>query len=87
VTLEPSEQATNLRRPIVSDLDGTREGGLVFCIALILGVIAAASVVAGALTSFWVWFAILITAGGIAVNVKLLVAHWSGHKSDWEDAE
>ena len=67
-----------ITRPVVSDLDGTREGGLVFCLAVIGGMIAAASVSAVALTSFWVWFALLSAAGGIAVSVKRMVASFSG---------
>ena len=62
-----------IKRPVVSDLDGTREGGLVFCIALIGGSIVAASVNPLALTSFWVWFAMLSAAIGIAVSVQRLI--------------
>jgi hypothetical protein len=68
-----------IRRPVVSDLDGTREGGLVFCLALIAGMIAAASIIPAALTSFWVWFALLTVSAGIAVNVQKLVAYLNGH--------
>ena len=74
------EQERKIKRPVVSDLDGTREGGLVFCLAMISGLIAAATVLPGALTSFWVWFALLIVASGIAVKVQKLVAYLSGHE-------
>ena len=69
-------------RPVVSDLDGTREGGLVFCISLVLGMIAAASVSAVALTSFWVWFGLLIAAAGISVNVQRVIARWNGFEDE-----
>ncbi len=69
-------------RPVVSDLDGTREGGLAFCICLLLGMIGAAGVSAAALTSFWVWFALLLAAAGVSVNVQRMVARWGGYEED-----
>ena len=83
--LADQEQETRkIKRPVVSDLDGTREGGLVFCLALIAGMIAAATVIPAALTSFWVWFALLVVSTGIAVNVQKLVAFLSGHQEEPE---
>lgn len=71
-----------IKRPAVSDLDGTREGGLVFCICVIVGMIVAGSISGAALASFWVWVGILSAASGIAINVQRLVARWSGHKDE-----
>ena len=69
-----------IKRPVVSDMDGTREGGLVFCICLIFGMIAAGSISGAALASFWVWVGLLVTSVGVAVNVKRLVVRLSGFK-------
>ena len=66
------EQTTTRRRitrPVVSDQDGTREGGLAFWIALICGVIIASLVHPLALASFWVWVALLAMAVGCGVSV------------------
>ena len=46
-----------IKRHTVSDLDGTQQGGLAFVIALLAGMITAAALAPGALTSFWVWSA------------------------------
>lgn len=58
------------RTRVVSDLDGTQQGGLAFVIAAIAGMIAAASLAPGALTSFWVWFVLLIMAVAVALGVQ-----------------
>lgn len=71
-TRHPDEK--RIKRHTVSDLDGTREGGLVFCIAVIGGMITAAIVSPLALTSFWVWVGLLSAAAGIGVSVQKLVA-------------
>ena len=71
-------ETKSIRRPVVSDMDGTRDGGLVFCLCVIGGMIGTASLMPAALTSFWVWFVLLITAVGIAVNVQRLIARWNG---------
>ena len=67
-----------IRRPVVSDADGTREGGLVFCISLMGGMVAAVSLAPGALTSFWVWCGLIAMAFGIALSAQRAVAAWNG---------
>lgn len=67
---------------VTTEQDGTRDGGLVVCIAVIGGMIFAAMVSPGALASFWVWVGILCMAIGCGVSVQRLVAG----KSDVEDA-
>ena len=67
-----AREKSRIKRPVVSDLDGTREGGLAFCIALILGIIVAALVNPDSLTSFFVWFALLFMAISIGAGVKRL---------------
>lgn len=59
-----------IKRHTVSDLDGTQQGGLVFVIALIGGMIAAATLAPGALTSFWVWFALLMLSVATAKGAQ-----------------
>ncbi len=71
-----------IKRHVVSDLDGTQQGGLVFVIALIGGMIAAASLAPGALTSFWVWFALLMLSAAVAKGAQQLFA-----RETVEDAE
>ncbi len=71
-------QKRRLKRPVVSDQDGTREGGLVFCIALFGGVILTGAVNGQALASFWVWFALLAMAVGLAWNVQQVIARMNG---------
>lgn len=56
--------------------DGTREGGLVFLVVVILGMIVATIVYPPALTSFFVWFALLMLAVSIAVAVQRLTVLW-----------
>ena len=59
-----------IKRHTVSDQDGTQQGGLACIIAVFVGMITAATLAPGALTSFWVWFALLMMAVGIAVGVQ-----------------
>lgn len=77
---DTEDTGRKITRPVVSDMDGTREGGLVFCICLILGMIGAGAISGAALASFWVWVGLLVASGGVAVNVQRLVARWSGFK-------
>ncbi|MGR3436854.1 MAG: hypothetical protein ACU0CO_18525 [Shimia sp.] len=58
-----------VERPVVSDLDGTREGGLAFVIALVGGMIAAVSVHPAALASMVVWVGLLAMAIGVMASV------------------
>lgn len=76
---------SKLKRPVVSDLDGTREGGLVFCVAMLAGLIAGAILLPGALTSFWVWCALLAVSAGLAWSVQTSIAHWTGHSEEADD--
>ena len=61
-----------IKRPVVSEQDGSREGGLVVCIALIAGMVFAGAMYPGALASFWVWLGLLCMATGCGVSVKRL---------------
>ena len=70
----PGPEQPRSKRHTVSDLDGTQQGGLAFVIAAIVGMIAAASLAPGALTSFWVWFALLMMAVAVALGVQRLFA-------------
>lgn len=81
---DPARKA-KIKRPVVSDRDGTREGGLVFCIALMAGMVLAASLAPGALTSFWVWIGLLAMAVALAVNVQVVVAHMTGFRAEQDD--
>ena len=63
-----------IKRHTVSDLDGTQQGGLAFVIAVIGGMIAAASLAPGALASFWVWCVLLFMAITVGVGVQQLFA-------------
>ncbi|WP_415920622.1 hypothetical protein [Tateyamaria sp. SN6-1] len=63
-----------IKRHTVSDFDGTQQGGLAFVIAAIFGMIAAAVLAPGALTSFWVWFALLMVAVAVASAAQRLFA-------------
>ena len=69
--VDPAEKP-RIKRHVVSEIDGTREGGLAFTISLILGLVAASLVHPLALSSFWVWCAVLTAAVGIMVNVQRL---------------
>lgn len=76
---------TRTRKPVVTrpDLsreDGMAQGGLAFCITAIAGMIAAASLVAGALTSFWVWFVLLMMAISVAAAARPFFASPKGQK-------
>ncbi len=59
---------------MVPDLDGTQQGGLAFCVSVIGGAVLAVSVVPGALTSFWVWFTLLMSSTAIALGTQKLFA-------------
>jgi len=63
-----------IKRHTVSDLDGTQQGGLAFVIAMLGGMIVAAALAPGALTSFWVWCALLMVAVVTARGVQQLFA-------------
>ena len=67
-----------IKRHTVSDLDGTQQGGLAFVIALLAGMIAAAALAPGALTSFWVWVGLLAMAIATAVHTQRFVAWYYG---------
>ncbi|GGX62807.1 hypothetical protein GCM10007385_34920 [Tateyamaria omphalii] len=71
-----------IKRHVVSNLDGTQQGGLAFLIALIGGMIVAASLAPGALTSFWVWLALLMLSVAVATGAQRLFA-----RDPAEDAE
>lgn len=68
------KQQPSIKRPVVSELDGTREGGLAFCVALFGGMVVAAAVSPGSLASFWVWIGLLSMAVAVAVNTKRIFA-------------
>ena len=74
LTTKNPVEARKIKRPIVSDGDGMQLGGLAFAVALIGGMIAAAILAPGALTSFWVWFALLMMATVTASGVQRLFA-------------
>lgn len=74
-----------LRRPVVSDEDGTREGGLVFPIVFMIGFVAASLVHPAALSSFWVWFVLLMLSAAVAVGTQQAVARLNGFSEDSED--
>lgn len=67
-----------VKRHTVSELDGTQQGGLVFVIGLIGGMIVAATLAPGALTSFWVWFGILMLASACAKSAQQFFARGAG---------
>lgn len=73
MTTTQDTQAPRIKRHTVSDRDGTREGGLVFCITVMCGMIAASVLHPLALTSFWVWVGLLSMAVGVAVSVQKLI--------------
>jgi len=74
-----------IKRPRMSDADGTREGGLTFVIVFIVGFIAATVAHPAAVTSFWVWFFLLIMSVAVAVRVQQGVARLYGHVEDAEE--
>ncbi|WP_299041990.1 hypothetical protein [uncultured Tateyamaria sp.] len=61
-----------IKRHTVSDLDGTQQGGLAFVIAVLGGMIVAAAFAPGALTSFWVWCAILALSVSVGLGAQRL---------------
>jgi hypothetical protein len=71
-----------IKRPVASDLDGTQQGGLAFCVALLGGTVSAASLAPGSLTSFWMWFALLMAASAIAAGTERLFAQSPVEKSE-----
>lgn len=71
-----------IKRPIVSDLDGTQQGGLAFCVSLIGGIVAAASIAPGSLTSFWVCVAIVAMAAAIASGTQKAFARSSEERAE-----
>jgi len=79
------EKRRKIKRPGMSDADGTREGGLVFVIVFIIGFIVATVAHPAAVTSFWVWFFLLVMSAAIAVGVQKGAAHLYGHVEDGED--
>ncbi|WP_147105357.1 hypothetical protein [Tateyamaria sp. syn59] len=79
--IEVSERKS-IKRHTVSDLDGTQQGGLAFVIAVLGGMIAAASLAPGALTSFWVWCVLLFMAITVGLGVQQLFS-----RETVEDAE
>ncbi|MEL6376386.1 MAG: hypothetical protein AAFQ04_04185 [Pseudomonadota bacterium] len=79
-------QRPRIKRPIVSEEDGTREGGLMFTISVILCLVVASLLHPLALSSFWVWFVLLMLSASIAAGTQRLVAYFNGYKDDEEDA-
>ncbi|MEP1964079.1 hypothetical protein [Tateyamaria sp.] len=80
---DPAERR-KIQRPVMSDADGTREGGLVFVIVFIVGFVVASMTHPAAVTSFWVWFFLLVMCIGVAVAVQKAAAHFYGHVVDGE---
>ncbi|MEM1075959.1 MAG: hypothetical protein AAGI36_15980 [Pseudomonadota bacterium] len=66
-----------IKRPVVSDLDGTQQGGLAFCVSFLGGIFLAASVAPGSLTSFWVCLSLVSASVGIAAATQKLFARVS----------
>ncbi|MFL4471094.1 hypothetical protein ACERZ8_14845 [Tateyamaria armeniaca] len=83
---DPSERR-KIKRPRMSDADGTREGGLTFVIVFIVGFVVATVAHPAALTSFWVWFFLLLMCVAVAVGVQRGVAHLYGYVEDGDDEE
>lgn len=63
-----------IKRHTVSELDGTQQGGLAFVVALLGGMVLAAALAPGALTSFWVWVVLLMLAAACARGTQQLFA-------------
>ena len=80
-TVDENERP-KIKRHKVSDLDGTQQGGLAFVIAVLGGMIAAATLAPGALASFWVWFVLLMLSIAVAKGAQQLFA-----RETVEDAE
>mgnify|MGYP001819103223 CR=1 FL=1 len=74
MTNEQTAKDRKIKRPVVSDLDGTQQGGLAFCVSLIGGAVLAAALAPGSLTSFWVWFTLLTSSSAIALGTQKLFA-------------
>ena len=84
---QTEERPRKIKRVTVSDEDGTREGGLVFPIVLILGMIGASFVSPAALASFWVWFVLLMMTAAISVGTQKCVARFNGYEEPSDDEE
>ena len=65
-----------------SEEDGTQQGDLVFCVVLMAGMVFAVFVFPPALTSFFVWFALIGVAISAAVGTQRLVQSWSSSQED-----
>ncbi len=76
-----------ITRPVVSDQDGTREAGLVFPIAVILAIVVASFAHPMALTSFWVWVALLMLAVALSAATQRMVARWNGFDEETGEGE
>ena len=74
MTNDTNPKDRKIKRPVVSDLDGTQQGGLAFCVSLIGGSVAAAALAPGSLTSFWVWFSLLMLSIAVALGTQKLFA-------------
>ena len=74
MTNDTNPKDRKIKRPVVSDLDGTQQGGLAFCVSLIGGSVAAAALAPGSLTSFWVWFSLLMLSTAVALGTQKLFA-------------
>lgn len=70
------------KRPVMSDADGTHEGGLVF----IVGFMGVSLAHFGALTSFWGWFVLLMMSAAIAVCVQKTATRLYGY-AEFDGAE
>ncbi|WP_415402843.1 hypothetical protein [Tateyamaria sp. SN3-11] len=81
---EPSAHR-KIKRPVMSDSDGMREGALALPIVFILGFVGASIAHPAALMSFWVWFALLMMSVAVARGVQRAAAWLYGHQA--EDAE
>ena len=71
-----------VERPVVSDLDGTQQGGLAFTVSVLGGLVAAAVLAPGSLTSFWVWFAILMMSVAVASGTQKLFSRTVPEKTE-----
>ncbi len=74
-----------IKRPVVSEEDGTREGGLVFPIVFIIGFVLASMAHPAALASFWVWFVLLMMSIAFSVSTQRLVARLNGFDAKNQD--
>lgn len=84
---QEQDKPRKIKRVTVSDEDGTREGGLMFPIVLILGIIGASLVSPAALASFWVWFALLMMTAAISVGTQKCVARFNGYEEPVDEED